>query len=221
MSNQKEKEAAETLKLRGTERFRHPLDTILPAVNVHDGNTRNLSTRRNKTRKQLINFSNQQTDAQKQGCTYLSNPALEVLITRCHDVAAMLLASLNQTVIGIRTGMTARDSLKSRILRQAQCQSVLLPKLLQLRHHTVRDAGDALRQQTVHHGLVDLELVFDRKVDKVGIDQHMIRRAKLCVILEEHCGGRLVDVVLRFTFVFFDLTTLLDLSLLVLSAIFQ
>lgn len=169
----------------------------------------------------LTSRTNKLTHKKKQGCTNLSNPALEVLITRCHNVAAMLLASLNQAVIGIRAGMTARDSLETRILRQTQCQSVFLPKLLQLRHHTVRDAGDALRQQTVHHGLIDLELVFDRKVDKVGIDQHMIRRAKLCVILEEHCGGRLVDVVFRFTFVFFDLTTLLDLSLLVFSAVFQ
>lgn len=157
----------------------------------------------------------------KNRCSYLANPALEVLITSGHNVAAMLLAPLNQAVISIRTSVTARNSLKPRILCQAQRQSVLLAQLLQLRHDTIGDTGDALCQQTVHHGLIDLELVFDRKVDKVGIDKNMIRRTKLCVILEEHCGGSLIDVVLRFTFVFFDLTTLLDLSLLVLGAIFQ
>ena len=40
--------------------------------------------------------------------------------------------------------------------------------------------------ETVHHTLDELDLVLQRKVDKVGIHYHAVRRAQLRVVLEEH-----------------------------------
>lgn len=37
-------------------------------------------------------------------------------------------------------------------------------------------------------------LVLDRKVDEVGVDQNLIRRPQLRIVLEEECRGRLLDV---------------------------
>lgn len=153
--------------------------------------------------------------------TYLANPALEILITCGHDVATMLLASLNQAVICVCTAVTTWNTLKPRVFRQSQRQSVFLAQLFQLRHDAISDTRNALRQQTIHHRLVNLQLVLDREVDKVGIYENMVRRSQLSVVLEEHCCRSLVDMVLCLALVLFNLAAFLRLCFLVFCATMQ
>ena len=39
--------------------------------------------------------------------------------------------------------------------------------------------------EAVHHALSDVQLVLDGKIDEVGINQDVIWRTQLCVVLEE------------------------------------
>lgn len=66
---------------------------------------------------------------------------------------------LHQAVVSVCPLVGARQSLEPRVLRQAERHAVLGPELLELSHHAVGDARDGLRQQAVHHGLDDVELV--------------------------------------------------------------
>ena len=97
----------------------------------------------------------------------------------------MLCDSVNDAVIRVSALVTAGQTSHTRILSQTKGQTVLLTKLLQLRNHAIRDAGVALGQQANHHRLEDIKLVLDREVDKVRIDQHLIRRANILVRCEE------------------------------------
>lgn len=75
----------------------------------------------------------------------------QFLIARRHDEASPLLGHLDQTIICVASLAVARDALKPRILRQPQGNLILGAQLLQLSHDTIRDAGNAFGQQTVHH----------------------------------------------------------------------
>ena len=50
---------------------------------------------------------------------------------------------------------------------------VLLPELLELGHHAVRHARLALGVEAVHHPADEVDLVLDREVDKVGVNEHL------------------------------------------------
>lgn len=45
-----------------------------------------------------------------------------------------------------------------------------------------------LRHQTIHHTLYKLNLVLDRKVDEIRIDQYTIRRSEVGIVGEEKAG---------------------------------
>lgn len=75
----------------------------------------------------------------------------QFLIARRHNEASPLLGHLDQTIICVASLAVARDALKPRILRQPQGNLILGAQLLQLSHDTIRDAGNAFGQQTVHH----------------------------------------------------------------------
>lgn len=109
----------------------------------------------------------------------------------------MLLASLQKTVVRIGPAVCAGQSLEARVLGQSQGEAVLGAEFLELGHDAVGDAGDALGEEAVHHRLVDLELVLDREVDEVGVDEDVVGRAELCVVLEEHGRGNLRDLLGR------------------------
>lgn len=101
----------------------------------------------------------------------------------------MLPHSLHQAVISIRPLVIALQSLKSRILRDPQGQSVLNTELLELSDYTIGDIGDALAQEAVHTGLEDIEFVLDGEVDEVGVDQDAVRGTESVVVSEEETGG--------------------------------
>ena len=75
----------------------------------------------------------------------------QFLIARRHDEASPLFGHLDQTIICVASLAVAGDTLKSRVLRQSQGNLILGAQLLQLSHDTIRDAGNAFGQQTVHH----------------------------------------------------------------------
>ena len=77
-----------------------------------------------------------------------------------------------------------------------ECHSVLGTELLQLGHHAVGDARNDLGIEAVHRGLDDLQLVLNGKVDKIGVQQDVVRRAQSAVVVEEH-GGRHLRAVQR------------------------
>jgi hypothetical protein len=76
---------------------------------------------------------------------------------------------VDQTVVSICPLVHAGKALEARILDDAERYPILGPQLLQLAHHTVRDVGDALGVQAVHHALDNVHLVLDREVDKICI----------------------------------------------------
>ena len=55
--------------------------------------------------------------------------------------------------------------------------------------------GLTLCEQAVHHSLYELELVLERVVDKVGIDEHAVRRAEGRVVRQEERRRRLRTAV--------------------------
>lgn len=111
------------------------------------------------------------------------------------------------------------ESLEPRVLGYSQGESVLWTKFLQLGQDAVGDRRDTLiistlghhvsvepggstrkaetrtfRHQTVHHALHELDLVLNRKVDKVGIDQDTERGSEVGVVRQEQGGGDLRSV---------------------------
>ena len=62
---------------------------------------------------------------------------------------------------------------------------MLRSQFLKLCHDAVRDVGDALGIESVHHVLDDVHLVLDREVDEVSVDEYVKRGSQLSVVLEE------------------------------------
>ena len=98
-----------------------------------------------------------------------SYPPPKFLITRRHNKASPLLGHLDQTVICIASLAVAWNTFEPRILGQPQSNLVLGAQLLQFSHDTVGDAGDTFGQQTVHHRTDHIQLIPNRKVEKVCI----------------------------------------------------
>lgn len=138
-----------------TKCVRHPLNRVLVRLNKHDRDSRDLS-----------------------------NSALQISITRCNNVATVLLHPIANAVVGVRSFVKALQSFHTRISGDLHCEAILSPKLLKFGHHAVGDAWYAFCKQAVHHRLVDLQLVLDRKVDEVRIKNNLVRRSKLSIVLE-------------------------------------
>ena len=102
--------------------------------------------------------------------------------------------ALDEVVVGVRVARAhRRQPREARVLREAERDAVLRPELLELGHHRLGDARDALGVQAVHQRAVDVELVLDREVDEVGVDEHAVRRAERRVVREEEARRRLRD----------------------------
>lgn len=88
----------------------------------------------------------------------------------------MLLTPLEQAVVGVGTGVSARQPLEPRILGQPKRKAILCPQLLEFGHHAVRHTRNALGQKTIHHTLVYLQLILDAEVDEVSVYEDVIGR---------------------------------------------
>jgi hypothetical protein len=141
---------------RSSKGFWHPLDCVSIPTYVHARHTGNLA-----------------------------NAPSQFLIARGDNKAPPLFGHSNQTVVGIASPALTRNSLKPRIFGQTQGKFVFSTQFFQFAHDTIRNTGDALCQQTVHHGSDHVQFLANRKVDKVGIHQDMIRRAQLSIVLEK------------------------------------
>lgn len=106
---------------------------------------------------------------------------------------ARLRDPLAEAVVRVRPLVHARQPLYPGILRHSQRHAVLHPKLLELSHDAVGDAGDAFRVQAVHHALAQVQLVLYAEVDEVCVEQDAVRRPERSVVTEEHARGRLVS----------------------------
>ena len=73
----------------------------------------------------------------------------------------------------------------TQLLGDSEGNSILWPELLQFRYNAICYVGRHFRHQTVLHSFFDVQSVFQRKVDEVSIDKHVIRRAELLVVLKE------------------------------------
>lgn len=102
--------------------------------------------------------------------------------------------ALDKTVVCIRALVHARKTGESRIAGDLQGDAVLCSKLLQLPNDTVGDAWDDLRVEGLHCSVDDVELVTDRKADKVGVQQDVVGWAEGGVVAEKEVGGDLLDV---------------------------
>ncbi len=98
------------LCLWSSEGLRHALYTVLPTINVHNGHSRYLPS----------NFVSLDERARCNE-THLSNFPFQIHIASGDNVAPMLLASLQQTVIGVSTAVGTWQSFKSGIFRKSQC----------------------------------------------------------------------------------------------------
>lgn len=98
----------------------------------------------------------------------------------------MLGHALHQTVVGVDPPVQALDPLEARVFYDPERQLVLGTELFQLADHAIRDVRDALGVEAVHHGFDHVEFVFNAKVDEIGVDEDVVGRAELGVVLEEH-----------------------------------
>ena len=99
----------------------------------------------------------------------------QILIACGHNVTLVLGDSLHNAVVRIRALVQAGQPLESRVLGDAQRDPIVLSELLQLGHHAVAYVGYALGIHAVHHRLYYVQFVFDRKVDEICVDEHVIR----------------------------------------------
>merc|ERR1712146_354724 len=79
-----------------------------------------------------FNFEHAASDGYDRHTRNLSDSSLQVLIVGAHNVALMLDYSIVDAIIGICALVLACQSMKSRILRQSQCQSISCAHLLEL-----------------------------------------------------------------------------------------
>ena len=86
------------------------------------------------------------------------------------------------------------NSIQTEQNNSLQGHSKFRPQLLKFCHHAVGDVGRTLCIDTVHHALDDVQLVLDGKVDEVRVDEHVIGRTELRVVLEVERGGWLGTV---------------------------
>lgn len=114
-----------------------------------------------------------------------SYPSLQILIACGNNETAMLLYPLHDAIISISALVCAFQALESWILRDAKGKAILYSKFLEFCYHAISDIGDALAQETVHAGLEDVQLVLDRKVDEVCIDQDAVWWTKSVVMCKE------------------------------------
>ena len=132
----------------------------------------------------------------------LADSTLQVFITGGNNVTAILEIrhsmrshrpySLHDTVISVRSFVGASQTLETRVLCQTESEMVARTELFQFRHHTVRDVGNALCQKAIHHALYNVQLVLNREVYKVGIDEDAEWRTQRRIVFEEHAGRDLL-----------------------------
>lgn len=125
---------------------------------------------------------------------YLSDSSSKFLIAGSHHVARMRGHSIHDAIIGVRSLVTTRQPLESRIPCHSEGDSILGTKFLQLGKNAIGDARDRLGVQAIHHALDQLDFVLQTKVDKVGIHQDSVGRTKGSIVLEEERGGCSFDV---------------------------
>jgi len=125
----------------------------------------------------------------------LPDAILKVLVVGGHNVAFVLAHPLHEAVVRIGALVQARQSLESGIGDDAQGQLVLVAQLLQLGTHAVGDIGYALGIQTVHHTLHNIQFVLNAKVNEVRVQNDVVRRSQLGVVLEEQSGTLLGGLV--------------------------
>ena len=90
--------------------------------------------------------------------------------------------------------------METRVLHQLEGESVLDSHLLELGNHALSHTRDALSKQAVHHALEDVQLVLNGEVNEVGIDQDVIGRPQLHVVLKVKTHSLLLHL-LNFDFV--------------------
>jgi hypothetical protein len=132
----------------------------------------------------------------------LPNPSPQLFITSRNNKTSPPRHHLHQTVISITPLAIAGDTFKPRVLGHPQSHFVFGAKFFEFSHNTVGNAGDAFGKKTIHHRSNDFHLISNGKVDKVGVNQDVVRRAKLSVVLEEEGRDGLVYVA-GFLFGFF------------------
>lgn len=124
-------------------------------------------------------------------------PALQVAVTGGHNVAPVLCYQLHYLIIRI-VGFSW-NTFKSRIFGQTargepgivegeaepEGDAILGAELLELRHDRIQDTRGALRKEAVHHALHNVQLVLNREVDEIRVDDDLVRGTELFIVSEE------------------------------------
>lgn len=119
----------------------------------------------------------------------------QILVVGRHNVALVLRHPIRDTVIRVRALVQTRQPFEPWILDDPQGHLVLVAQLLQLGQDTVRDIGDALGVQAVHHIHEDVQFALDAEIDEIRVHQDMVRRSQLRVVLEEQRRAHLRGIV--------------------------
>jgi len=143
-------------------RVRHSLDGVSAIFEIHDGDAGDF------------------TDATPQ-----------VFVTRGHDVTLVLRHSLRDAVVGVRALVQARQTLESGVLGYPESDFEFGSQFFDFCHDAVGDIRNAFGVKTVHHRLPNVQLVLNRKVDEIRVNQDVEGRTEIGVVCEEHGGSGL------------------------------
>lgn len=97
----------------------------------------------------------------------------------------MLLYTVDEAVIGVSAFVAAGQSLESRVFCQLERKTIAMSHFLELCNDAIRNARNRFCKQTLHQRLEHVHFVLYAEVYEVGIDENVIRRTELGVMLEE------------------------------------
>ena len=114
------------------------------------------------------------------------NSSLEIFVASCHNVASVLLDSINNAVVSIGSLMIAFKPFEPGILWYSQGNSVFDSEFLKFGNNAIGDIGNALPQKTIHRCLEDVQFVLNAKVDEISVDKDTVGWTQSIVVGEEH-----------------------------------
>jgi len=115
-----------------------------------------------------------------------TNSPAEIFVTSRDDKALVLRDSLSDAVVGVGAFMHAGETLESGILGYPEGDLEFGPQLFDFRHDAVGNVWNAFGVETVHHRLPNVQLVLNRKVDKIRVHQNVEGWTQIGVVSEKH-----------------------------------
>ena len=122
-----------------------------------------------------------------------SDAPFQILIIRGHDVAPVGFHAVDQAVVRVGSFVITPQPLEPRILGQLERQPEPVAHFFELGNDAVGHARDAFGEQGVHHRGKHVHFVLDAEVDEVCVEEDVVRRPQLHVVLEVEACAVLFD----------------------------